>query len=97
MWIDASEDTFVLFNAIPSHMGGPHVRRLSHYESGSPMGPAEMHIFTCEPLLDLMETMVKKSRYFRNHPKRVSVRSDGGGQMQKADDMYGNEAQWIGS
>ena len=97
VWIDASEDTFVLFNAIPSNMGGPHVRRLSHYESGAPMGPAEMHIFTCEPLLDLMETMVKKSRYFRNHPKRVSVRSDGGGQMQKANDTYGNEAQWIGS
>ncbi len=97
VWIDASDDTFVLFNMIPSHVGGPHVRRLLHYESGAPVGPAKMHIFTYEPLLDLMETMVKKSRYFKRYPKCVSVRSDDGEQMQKADGVYGNEAQWIGS
>ena len=97
VWIDISRDTSVLFNAIPSHVGGPHVRRLSHYESGAPIGPAEMHIFTYGLLLDLMKTMVEKSRYFRNYPKRVSVRSDGSGQMQKTDGTYGKDTQRIGS
>ena len=97
VWIDISRDTSVLFNAIPSHVGGPHVRRLSHYESGAPIGPAEMHIFTYGLLLNLMKTMVEKSRYFRNYPKRVSVRSDGSGQMQKTDGTYGKDTQRIGS
>ena len=97
VWVDSSGDASVLFNAIPSHVGGPHVRRLSHYESGAPVGPAEMHIFTYKPLLGLMETMVKKSRHFRNHPKRVSIRSDDIWQMQNADGTYWNGTQRIGS
>lgn len=97
VWVDASGDTSVLFNAIPSYVGGPHARRLSHYESGAPMGPAEMHIFTYKSLLGLMETMVKESRYFRNHPKPVSVKSHYSGPVQNAGGAYWNSTQRIGS
>ena len=96
-WIDASGDASVLFNTIPSYMGGPHMHRLSHYESGAPMGPAEMHIFTYGPLLGLMEEMVKKIRYFRDHPKDVSVMADEGGLVQRTDDIRENDSQRIGS
>jgi len=96
-WVDSSGDASALFNAIPSYVGGPHVRRLSHYESGAPMGPAEMHIFTYKPLLGLMETMVKESRHFRNYPKPVSVKPHYGVQVQSADGASRSGAQRIGS
>ena len=96
-WIDASGDASVLFNTIPSYVGGPHARRLLRYESGAPVGPAEMHIFTYGPLLDLMEAIVGESRHFRGHPKRVSIRSDGGGQTQKVGGVpYQKDIQRIG-
>lgn len=83
VWIDASEDASVLFNTIPSYVGGPHAHRMSHYEPGTPMGPAEMHIFTYGSLLGLMEAMVGKIRYFKNHARSVSVKPDSSGQVEE--------------
>ena len=73
-WIDVREDASVLFRMIPSHVGGPHARILRGYEPGAPMGLAEMHIFTHEPFLDLMKSIVQKGAYFRRQPRRVAVR-----------------------
>ena len=63
-WIDASGDVAALFRMIPSYVGGPHARRLQHYESGSPVGPAEMHIFTHAPLVGLMGCHRAKEQVF---------------------------------
>lgn len=84
-WIDASGDASVLFNTIPSYVGGPHARHLLHYEPGRPMGLAEMHIFTYGPLLDLMEAIVRESRYFQGHSGSVSVHLAGDGQVRRVD------------
>ncbi len=73
-WIDAREDAFVLFNTIPSYVGGPHARRVLDYEPGNTMGSAEMHIFTYEPFLDLIKSIVRESLYFKRHPKPVVVK-----------------------
>lgn len=72
-WIDASEDTSVLFNTIPAHVGGPLARYLLDYEPGRPMGLADMRIFTYEPFLGLVASIAKRSRYFMRYPKRVEI------------------------
>ena len=99
VWTDTSGDTSILFNTIPSYVGGPHMHRLSHYEPGAPMGPVRMHIFTYGPLLGLMEMMVNKIRYFRDRPKGVSVMADDddGRLVQKTGGMRGNPSPRTGS
>lgn len=72
-WMDVSGDTSVLFNAVPSYVGGPHARHLLDYEPGSPMGSAEMKIFTYKPFLGLMESIVRESLHFGSRSRRVSV------------------------
>lgn len=86
-WTDISEDASTLFRTIPSYMGGPHVRRLLDYEPGTLMGRADAYIFTYEPFLDLMESIVRESPYFRRQPRRVYVRSAGSSQVIWVDGM----------
>lgn len=86
-WIDVSEDASILFRTIPSYVGGPHARRLLDYEPGTLMGRADMYIFTYGPFLDLMESIVRESLYFRRQPRRVYVRSAGASQVIWVDGM----------
>ena len=72
-WMDVSGDTSVLFNTVPSYVGGPYARHLLDYEPGAPMGSAEMKIFTYKPFLGLMESIVRESLYFGSRSRRVSV------------------------
>lgn len=83
--IRASGDIAILFNTIPAYIGGPHAYYATNYEPGRPAGPADVLVLTYAPLLDLVRSMVRDSRYFREYPKRVEVRATGG-----------VEAEWIG-
>lgn len=82
-WLDVSGDTSVLFNTVPSYVGGPHARHLLDYEPGMPMGSAEMRIFTYRPFLALMESIVRESLHFGSGPRRVSVGLASGGRPQR--------------
>ena len=82
-WLDVSGDTSVLFNTVPSYVGGPHARHLLDYEPGTPMGSAEMRIFTYRPFLALMESIVRESLHFGSRSRRVSVGLAGGGRPQR--------------
>ena len=82
VWIDASEDASVLFNAIPACVGGPLARYLLDYEPGRPMGLADMHIFTPGPFFDLVRSTTGKSRYFRHYPREVKISAAHGGRVE---------------
>ena len=82
-WMDVSGDTSVLFNTVPSYVGGPHARHLADYEPGTPMGSAEMKIFTYKPFLGLMESIVRESLHFESRSRRVSVGLAGGDRPQR--------------
>ena len=85
VWADISGDASALFGTIPACVGGPYARRLLEYEPGLPVGSADMDILTYRPLLGLVESVVRKSRYFKARSCRVSVLPPGGAQIRLVD------------
>jgi len=83
--IRASGDVAILFSTIPAYIGGPHAYYTTNYEPGRPAGPADMLVLTYAPFLDLVKSMVRDSRSFREYPTRVEVCATGG-----------VEAEWVG-
>ena len=96
-WVDTSGDVSVLFKVIPSYMGGPHVRRILDFEPGTPMGPADVHIFTYDPFISLMKSIVRNSLYFKRHARHVLVRPVGDVQARWIDGVpYQKYADGVG-
>ena len=97
VWTDASGDASTLFNAIPSYVGGPHARRLLEYEPGLLLGPAAMHISTYEPFLDLLQSLVRNSRYFQKRSELVHILPAAVGQTRWVDGVpYQDDAGGVG-
>jgi len=66
-------DISALFKSIPGYIGGPQARYVLDYESGRPIGPADMKILTYKPYVKVWKEITGDIAYFKNYPKKIEI------------------------